>query len=206
MTSEDFTFSRLLSYILHPLIIPTFATTILMFRQDLFPIVLPLPLILWFVGLIFVLTFVLPAIGVLILLKFNAVNSVQMNQRTERTVPLLISSASYMALIWFLRPSNVPAVFLYVVYSATMALLAGLLINMVYKISLHTLGWSALTATFISISIRTGMPLVSIICYTAIIAGFAGYARLKENAHNPTQVYLGYAAGAVMVLLISLLA
>jgi hypothetical protein len=206
MTSKDLSFSLLLSYILHPLIIPTFATIILMFRQDLFPTILPLPLILWFVSLIVIFTFVIPAIGVLILLKLKAVNSVLMNQRTERTAPLLISSASYLALIWFLRPSDIPPVFLYVVYSATMALLAGLLINMVYKISLHTLGWGALTATFISISIRTGMPLVTIICYTATLAGFAGYARLKENAHNPTQVYLGYVAGASMMLFISLLA
>jgi membrane-associated phospholipid phosphatase len=44
-----------------------------------------------------------------------------------------------------------------------------------------------------------------LICISVILAGLAGYARLKENAHNQTQVYLGYIAGVSIVLVITLL-
>ena len=202
---SNITFSQLLSYLLHPLIIPTLAISALMLRPDLYSIVLPLWLKLWFISIVFVFTLLIPAAGVLLLLKLNKIYSIELNERTERTIPLLIASASYMALLFFMKQPNIPPVFLYVVYSATFALLAGLLINMFYKISLHTLGWSALTTTLISISIFMGAPLLLFISLAVILSGFVGYARLKENAHNQTQVYLGYIAGVLIVIGITLL-
>lgn len=98
-----------------------------------------------------------------------------------------------------------PPVFLYMLYSATFALLAGLLINMVYKISLHTLGWAAMAASLTSISLRMGVPMLMLITGAWIISGVVGYARLKQNAHNQTQVYLGYVAGVSIIVLITLL-
>jgi len=202
MTTSDLRFSTFLSYVLHPLIIPTFATVALLMQRDIYSIVLPLQLRLWYLSVVFAFTWLIPASAVYILLRIKAIYSVEMSGRGERTIPLLIASASYMALLFFVKSSNIPPLFLFVVYSATFALLAGLLINMFYKISLHTLGWGAFVATVISISLRLGMPMLTLICISVLLAGLAGYARLKENAHNVTQVYLGYIAGAALVMLI----
>ena len=202
MPIPDLRFSKFLSYVLHPLIIPTLATAALLMRPDLYSIVLPLWLKLWYISVVFAFTWLIPAAAVFILLRVNAIYSIEMSHRGERTIPLLIASTSYMALMFFVRPTNIPPLFLYVVYSATFALLAGLLINMVYKISLHTLGWGAITATLISISLRLGLPMLTLISVSILLAGLAGYARLKENAHNQTQVYMGYIAGAAIVMLI----
>ena len=205
MKVSNFQFSKLLSYILHPLLIATLAIVALMLRTDLYSIVMPLPLKLWFLSLVIVFTLLIPTASVLILLKLNAVYSVELVHRSERTIPLLVTSASYMALTFFLKSVNIPPVFLYVIYSATIALLAGLLINMVYKISLHTLGWGAMATTMVSISLRLGIPFPGLISITVILAGLAGYARLKQNAHNQTQVYLGYIAGVCIITVIALL-
>lgn len=205
MKSSDYSFSRLLSYILHPLLIPALATSALMLQPDLYPIVLPVALKLWFISIIMVFTIVIPASSVFILLKFNTINSIEQKNRGERTIPLIIASTSYIGLLVFIKPANIPPVFMYLLYSATFALLTGLLINLVYKISLHTLGWGALAATLISISIHLGMPLLPFIVISILLSGIAGYARLKQNAHNHAQVYLGYVAGVCVVLLISFL-
>ncbi len=205
MKASNLQLSKLLSYILHPLLIPTLAILALMLRTDLYSIVLPLQLKLWLLSLVIIFTFLIPSVSVLILLKLNAIYSVELTHRSERTIPLLITSASYMALTFFLKSVNIPPAFLYVIYSATIAMLAGLLINMVYKISLHTLGWSAVATTLLSISLRMGIPLTGLICVAVILSGLAGYARLKENAHNQTQVYLGYIAGVSIVMAIALL-
>ena len=205
MKVSNFQFSKLLSYILHPLLIATLAIVALMLRTDLYSIVMPLPLKLWFLSLVIVFTLLIPTASVLILLKLNAVYSVELVHRSERTIPLLVTSASYMALTFFLKSVNIPPVFLYVIYSATIALLAGLLINMVYKISLHTLGWGAMATTLVSISLHLGIPFPGLISITVILAGLAGYARLKQNAHNQTQVYLGYIAGVCIITVIALL-
>ena len=76
---------------------------------------------------------------------------------------------------------------------------------MAIKISLHTLGWGAMATTLVSISLHLGIPLPGLISVTVILAGLAGYARLKENAHNQTQVYLGYIAGVSIITVIALL-
>jgi hypothetical protein len=205
MPTSNTGFSRILSYILHPLLIPTLATTALLLKPELYSIVLPFAIKIWFLMVVFVFTFAIPVICMLILLKFKVIQSLEMNERTERTIPLLIASGSFMALLFTLRSTGMPAVFLYVLYSATIALMAGLLINLVYKISLHTLGWGALTATLTAISIRMGAPLLSFIALSIILSGCVGYARLKQNAHNQTQVYLGYIAGAGLIILITFL-
>lgn len=205
MKSSDYSISLILSYILHPLLIPTIATSTLMLQPDLYPIVVPVAFKLWLVSIIIVFTIVIPASSMFILLKFNAINSIEQKNRRERTIPLLIASTSYIGLLVFMKPANIPPVIMYLLYSATFALLTGLLINLVYKISLHTLGWGAFTTTIISISIHLGMPLMPFILISILLAGFAGFARLKQNAHNQTQVYLGYVAGVCVVILISFL-
>ncbi len=205
MQTSDFHISRILSYALHPLLIPTLATSALMLRPDLYSIVLPDTLRIWFLSLVFVFTLVIPVTGVLILLKFNAINSMEMNQRNERTIPLIIAGTSFMVLLYSLKSTGIPPIFLYVIYSATFALLAGLIINLVYKISLHTLGWGAMAATLTAMSIKMGIPLMIFIILSIIISGLAGYARLKQNAHNQAQVYLGYVAGVLVIVLISVI-
>ena len=205
MKGSNLQLSKLLSYILHPLLIPTLAIMALMLRTDLYSIVMPLHLKLWLLSLVIAFTLLIPSASVVILLKLNAVYSVELTHRSERTIPLLVTSASYMALTFFMKPLNIPPVFLYVIYSATVALLTGLLINMAIKISLHTLGWGAMATTLVSISLHLGIPLPGLISVTVILAGLAGYARLKENAHNQTQVYLGYIAGVSIITVIALL-
>ena len=203
MQNRDYNFSLFLSYILHPLLIPTLVTSALMMRSDLYSIVLPVNMKLWITGVVFAFTVVIPGASVLILLKFKAIQSHQLHERGERTLPLLIASSSFLALLYSLKSAGLPPVFLYVLYSAAFALLTGLLINLAYKISLHTLGWGALAATLTGISIRTGLPMLTFITVSIMLSGFAGYARLKQNAHNQTQVYLGYVAGVSIILLIS---
>ena len=202
---ENFQLSHFLSIILHPLLIPAIATTALMLRPDLYTIVLPNNMKFWFISVVIVFTLLIPLAGVLILLKFNAVNSLEMSARNERTLPLIISSTSFMVLLFSLKSTGIPPVFLYILYSATFALLAGLLINLFYKISLHTLGWGAIAAAFTGVSLKLGVPLLAFIIVAVLLSGLAGYARLKQNAHNPAQVYLGYVAGISVIILISFL-
>ncbi len=202
---EKFQLSHFLSIILHPLLIPSIATIALMLRPDLYTIVLPNNMKFWFISVVIVFTLLIPLAGVLILLKFNAVNSLEMSARNERTLPLIISSTSFMVLLFSLKSTGIPPVFLYILYSATFALLAGLLINLFYKISLHTLGWGAIAAAFTGVSLKLGVPLLAFIIVAVLLSGLAGYARLKQNAHNPAQVYLGYVAGISVIILISFL-
>ncbi len=203
MNNSEFGFSRILTYIFHPILIPFLAISTLMLLPNIFTIVLPNVLKIWFVSIVFLFTIAIPSISMYILFKFKAIESFEMNDRSERTIPLLVSCTSFMALLYVLKETNIPPVFLYLLYSATFSLLVGLLINLVYKISLHTLGWGALAATLISISLRMGFTLLIPIIVSVVISGLVGYARLKQNAHKQAEIYLGYVVGATVIIFIA---
>ena len=184
MLTKDFRFSQIISILFHPFIIPTLAIAALILKPGFYFIMLPMAFKIWYIVIGFVFTVLIPATGIFILLKFKAIQSIEMYHRSERTVPLIIAGSGFVALLYLLRSINIPPIFLFIIYSATFSLMAGLIINLAYKISLHTLGWSALTAALISISLKIGMPLLSLILISILINGLVGYARLKENAHN----------------------
>jgi membrane-associated phospholipid phosphatase len=91
----------------------------------------------------------------------------------------------------------------YCLYGALFTLLLGLLVNLFYKISLHTLAWGAAAASLSGLSIKMMLGIPGIVAGTVLIAGLAAWARLKLNAHNPSQVYLGFIAGVTLIMILT---
>ncbi len=195
--------ARALSYILHPLLIPTYAVLLLLNLPFYLTFALSLEIRIWLMILVFSFTFLIPVAAIITLGYFKMISSPELEDSRERTLPLLITSASYFALLYVLRNSGIPSYFLYFIYGAIFILLTGLIINLFYRVSIHTLAWGAAVASFIGISVRMGIDIPAIIMITILVAGLAGFARLKLNAHNSTQVYLGFIAGAGILLLLT---
>lgn len=196
--------ARILSYILHPLLIPTYATFLLLNLSFFLSYSLNLEAKIWLLIMVSGFTFVIPVVIITSLYFFRVISSIELEQMKERTMPLLFSAISYYALLYMLRKSGLPAYFLYFIYGALLTLLVGLMINLVYKISLHTLAWGAAVASLVGLSLKMGIDIPLIIIFSIIIAGLAGYVRLKLNAHNPTQVYLGFVTGAGIITILTL--
>lgn len=195
--------ARILSYILHPLLIPFYSLILLFNLPVLISIGFEAQLSL--LGMVFTFTILLPVAVILLMYYLKLVESPELEKSSERTLPLIFTSASYLGLNYVLRGSGVPDYLLYTLYGALFTLLTGLLINLAYKVSLHTLGWGAFSASLIGLSIRMSLDIPLVIALVILIAGFVGYSRLKLNAHNPTQVYLGYVAGASIILALTFL-
>lgn len=195
--------ARILSYILHPLLIP-FYSLILLFNLPVL-ISFGFEAQIWLLAMVFTFTILLPVAVILLMYYLKLVESPELKKSSERTLPLIFTSASYLGLNYVLRGSGVPDYLLYILYGALFTLLTGLLINLAYKVSLHTLGWGAFAASLVGLSIRMSLDIPLVIALVILIAGFVGYSRLKLNAHNPTQVYLGYVAGASIILALTFL-
>jgi hypothetical protein len=201
---RQFKISQVFFYLFHPLLIPTLVSLALFLRSDLFTIILPIEMKLWFITVVCGFTLIIPAFSSFVLMRFKLIDSPDMEQRNDRILPLVINSASYLALLFSLKSNNIPPLLLYVIYSVIFAILAGLVINLFYQISLHTLGWSALATILISLSIRIGIPLLGLIISSLLISGIVGYAVLNQNARHNSRVYSGYATGILVILLVSL--
>ena len=203
--------SKGISLIVHPLWWPTFGLYILLsLNPYLFGVAAPqgrTTLILQ----VFVLTFILPVFSIFLLKKLNFLNSWNMNERSERIGPYLITLICYMWLYINIRHDpKVPLVYNIFVFGALITLILVFVFNLFIKISAHTAVMGGLLAmTWITFNVFShenftlfipgqGSVLFSwrsVLITVMILGGIVGSARIQLKAHTPKEIYFGYAIG-----------
>lgn len=151
-------------------------------------------------------TAVIPMISVMLMVALNMVSSVMMAEKTERIGPLLLVMVLYFWIYYNLSQSNdVPTIFSAFLLGVVIALALSFVINVLDKISLHTVGMGGLVgmlmitmglfgANGITIGANTfGIGLLLLI--GVLMAGLVGAARLALEAHDNVQIYSGYLVG-----------
>lgn len=193
-------FAKTISFVFHPLLLPTYALLLLFSTNFYFVLVLPEDYKYLILGFVFITTFVLPSMMMFILLKADMIKSLQMESSKERVLPMFIVAGFFFATFYFLRESPQSAIFNMFMLGSTILVLLSLLINYVTKISIHMVAQGGLFGTFIGLALIFHQDIIHIIYLSIIMAGFTGYARLKLKAHSPMQVYLGFILGAGFML------
>ena len=197
-----------LSGLFHPLLVPTYMYVLLMVINpflfgsndfgDQRAILTLLMLVLY--------TCVIPLISVVLMVLLNMVGSVMMEDRMERIGPLLLVMVLYFWVYYNLSQSNdVPTIFSSFLLGVVMSLAMAFVINVLDKVSLHTIGMGGLTGMVMISMIFFGsqgvglgsvtMSLGLLVIIVVILAGLVGSARLALGAHNNTQIYMGYVVG-----------
>jgi len=138
----------------------------------------------------------------LLLIHSGKMLNFQMEKRQERTISLLIISIFYYLTWWMLGRMPVSPVFPIIMIGIFYTSVLALALNLFYKISLHMLAAGGATGVFIGLSLLLLQPIQLIIMLMILISGIIGFARLKLNSHNSAQVYLGWIAGVVIMLLV----
>ncbi|MGB3799774.1 MAG: hypothetical protein WA952_08145 [Lewinella sp.] len=199
-----------ISGLFHPLLIPTYSFLILAgVNPYLFGTSdLGEPKAMSHLILIFLDTFVIPVIAVIIMAKLNMINSVMMHEKSERIGPLLLVMVLYFWIFWnFNNNSQTPTIFSSFLLGVVIALVLVFIINLLDKISLHATGMGGLVGVCIIMlglfgpngigigSITFGLPLL--VAVSLILAGMVGTARLALGGHSPMQLYAGYMVGFV---------
>ena len=186
--------SRVISIILHPILMPiiTFYLTLELVPNIHFSINNYLT---YTFLILFVCTVMLPLISVLFLMKNNLVSSLDMKNYKERPTPLLITGLwmcyGYYNLknILFFSPVLNAALIcmIFIVFTS-------FIISKYWKISLHMLGVGGMTGLFFSLNLLFG-NLLPITTLCVLLSGVLGVARINENAHSHTQIYVGFLLG-----------
>jgi membrane-associated phospholipid phosphatase len=192
--------AKLLSVLFHPLLMPTYAILILFNINSHYLHVLPFEYKLILLGFVFIFTFILPAVSMFFMVKLKLVESIEMHSSKERPIPLIIVALFFYATYHIFRELPVDTIFTMFMLGATVLVLLSLLINYIYKISLHMMALGGLLATLIGFSFLIHQDIRSYIFLLIIIAGITGTARLKLNAHSPSQVYAGFLVGVSVML------
>lgn len=127
--------SRILSSVFSPILLPTYAM-ILIGQVSVMHFLSAKTL--WIViGVVFLLTAVLPAVSIFTLYKLGMVSDPGLNVRTERTIPYLTVVASYLVCGYFLQRSGAPEWLPMFFYGGALASLVSTVVNRWWKISAH---------------------------------------------------------------------
>jgi membrane-associated phospholipid phosphatase len=140
-------------------------------------------------------TLVLPLIMMPILLRLKVITNLQLREKEERRIPLLIMAMLYLIGAYALQRMDGPVLVALFLNGSSMVLLTIAIFNWKWKVSTHMAGIGGVTGMVFAISMRWMLNEQVIIGVLFLIAGLIGYARLKEDDHTPGQVYVGYLIG-----------
>jgi hypothetical protein len=191
--------ARAISYIFHPLLIPTYILLMLLNLGSFISLSLPVSYKLSLVGVVFLITVIFPLFLSWLLFRLKIITSVYMTTRDERVYPILAISVFYYITYFLLKGIHVSTLFSYYMLGATLLAILSLMINFYRKISLHMIGIGSFTGLFLGLSLNFGINLNTEIFSGILLAGIVGFARLKSNSHQPAEIYSGFVMGVVVI-------
>ncbi|MGQ0828215.1 MAG: phosphatase PAP2 family protein [Bacteroidota bacterium] len=200
--STEIRISKIISYILHPLLMPTYGIALIFCSKNYISTFTPTDYKLVILSITFIFTFLLPTINALILLRIGRINSLEMETSRERIIPYAGASLYHFALFYLFYNAQFPTIFQALILGAAISILLTLLITFKWKVSAHTVGIGGVAGGLLGIIYRLQADLQLMFMIIIIVSGVIGYARLKMNAHSPAQVYGGFALGFFVELLL----
>lgn len=187
-------FAKAISWLFHPMLTPTAGVLIinLFFSEKL---QLTEQGTVYLLIITAISTIVLPSAFIPMMLYQKLINSIEMKTSKERFTPLFLFSIFYFFAWYVMFRLQAPLVYKTFLFTAGTSVLIGLGINFLTKVSMHMIGIGGLTGSVYSLMIYSHANLQLIVLILIAIGGLTAYSRLKLNAHNPLQVYLGYLVG-----------
>lgn len=183
-----------ISVVFHPLLLSTYLFALLFFYYPLmFQPHRPTAALL---GIIALMTFVLPAINFLFFRWSGTIRNLNMPSRGERLLPFSVVSVLYALVTymfyWKLPIPNLVELMMII----TAMVIAGALLTFFHKVSIHSLAiWGCVGILLPLIKSEGGRVLLLPTAAIIVFAGLVMSARLYLNAHTPREVLAGSLIG-----------
>lgn len=195
-------FHKIISTILHPIVVPTIGVMLyfllisnnLMSNQKLM-----------ILSLVFVVTYLIPLLFLIVLKKVKIIKSYQTESIKERKIPVAV-----MIVIFYLLGNTINSiVFLrdlsLLFYATTLGLiLIYLLFFFKIKTSIHLLSLGISAGFFMILSYNYSQSFLWIIIIILMLSGVLASARLHLKAHTNKEVYIGFFIGITTPILLNL--
>ncbi len=190
--------AKLVSYVLHPLFIPSYIFLLLMFEVPYeFAGITIWQLKMRLFGL-FWLTAFFPAFAVFLLWRLKFSESIFLRTQKERIIPFVITMFFYWWMYYLSRNfTDQPAVLKFFFMGIFISSSLGLVCNNFFKISLHGMGMGGALTAVILFSFYYGLPMGLQIAITALLTGIVCTSRFIVSDHTTKEVYAGLLVGSI---------
>jgi hypothetical protein len=186
--------AKIFSIVFHPLLMLVYGLAIIFSAPTLFGY-LPVEVKKLMFLIVLVNNVFLPISLLPFFIHRGIISSWTVNERKERTIPLILTTLLYGITSYIIFRYQIPLFLKSYIFSAFFLSLIVTVINLWWKISLHSVGAGALLGIVLILSIRTHTSLVEYLILVIITGGLVLSSRLKLNYHNPQQVWLGFLTG-----------
>jgi hypothetical protein len=192
---------KIVSVLFHPLFIPLYGLIIILSDQSPFGH-LPYHVKRLLYIIVIINNIVLPLSLLPLLMHLNYISNWTLPEKEERSVPLLITSILYATSSYLIMRFPIPGflkIFLITVFFISLVVT---IINLKWKISLHSVGMGSLIALIIILSFRMYSPLFWHLVLGFVFSGLVLSARLNLGLHTPRQVWYGFSTGYCIVTIL----
>ncbi|NVO31560.1 hypothetical protein [Hymenobacter lapidiphilus] len=195
--------ATVLSAVFHPLLVPLYLFYIVCYQLPGVAAHPALPARGLVLALVAGGTLGLPGLGTALLVWLGYADSVELRQRRQRTMPLLLAALSFgvtAALLY--RPQEPDPLLFRMMAGMTLAVLLTLLITLRWKISAHGVGMGGAFGLLLLLHLSSTTETASLwwLAGCAVVAAAVSRARLVLDAHTPAQVWAGLALGLSVAL------
>lgn len=194
--------AKAISILFQPLLIPTYTLIILFSLNNYLSLLVPpqaKQILMW---MVFLSTFVLPLMFILIMYKRGMINTLNMDRKEERVFPLIITGVFYFLAYYIIYQTRLDMIYQRLFLGSALLICIAFIVSFYWKISMHMIGVGGLLGALIGINLIAYVDLTVFIMLSVFVCGLVGFARLKLKAHTPSQVYVGFFAGFLLMFFI----
>lgn len=192
--------ARIISRIFNPLALSTYYLIILFNLRFHFSVSIPEKARWMILGLVFVTTYILPGLLVNIFGLF-AKKTFKLQGREERLLILVISAIFYLLTYYLLSRIQLSPIYSLFILGSTTLIVILLIITLFWRISVYSTGMGAFFGAFLGLHLTLNIDMLLFLFIALFIGGLTGFSRLQMGKHTPTQIYVGFALGAGVMLL-----
>jgi hypothetical protein len=195
-------FAKVISYILHPLFIPTYIFLWLSSRFSTHFYDVTAHILFLKKVSVFWLTAFFPAFAVFLLWRLKFIETIHLRTQKDRIIPYIITMIFYWWM-WYLSRTftDQPEVLKFFYFGIFLNTVFGLVINNFIKISMHAMGAGTLLAFIILTCLYYQTFLGADIAIATILAGLICSVRLMLNEHSSAEIYTGLFVGIICQLI-----
>ena len=186
-------FQKFISTILHPIVIPTLGVFLyFMFVSTSLERRLQLVIL----GIVFVVTYIIPVFLLVFLKAVGIIKSFQVSSIKERRIPVLfmVTILYFLGNIILIFPMVRNLGFLF--YGASLSLICiYFLFAFKIKSSLHLVSMGNTISFFLIVSSINNLSLLPMVIILLLLSGLLASSRLYLKAHSPMELFIGFFIG-----------
>lgn len=195
-------FARVLSYTINPLILPPALFGVIAYWSGGTGVQVAVAM-----GLAVLFFCAIPLVSMIQAVRGVPDATIELRDRTQRTVPYLVAIGSYVVALAVIARSSLPARDFLLAVTATFILngVLMLVINLYWKISLHvstlagffSIVWFFLRRVESGVRMGAAAPSITLAAIAIVLTATMMWARVETEAHTRAQVLGGAAFGFV---------